>query len=218
MPQDRDRLVAAIKRRMERWSSTLTDDDIVAEIQDTQYSVLEGYAEPFWFQKTYSQGALTCTVSQEYVDISGINFLMEMEEGGVWLDNLDSSNEHKELYKNDYDTMKNRWPKNISDQRPQQYTIINEKLYVRPVPDQEYPLHFVYYGRGATLSAGGTTNIWTINAFDLFVAEAGFKIATMLGNPEAQAYFSTEQQRAFKRLNDLNVARQEANFTQEMGD
>ena len=54
-----------------------------------------------------------------------------------------------------------KYPEDTDDGTPTAFAIFDQKVYVRPVPDDAYTIYWKYSGKKRKLSAAGDSNEWT---------------------------------------------------------
>jgi hypothetical protein len=184
---------------------------------------LEG--SPFlpWFLITEVSSATT-VIGEERLTLP-TNFLREVEEEGA-LFIYDTSgvtstteNEWIELVKWDNETLRNEYS-DLADSRarPTHYALVGNYFKLYPVPDANYTVKMLYYGKVTDFSAGtDTENVWLKWAPDLLIARAGLWVARRVRDKTAQAIFAEEFKAALQRVRVEDEARRQANFSQWMG-
>lgn|SRR3990167_2641242 len=208
---NRDTAVSLLKGRLKRASDTALDTTIISEMQFVQGTVLEGAINLPWFLLSENQTAST-TIDEERISLP-VGFLREYEEGALWVQNDDGT--WKELIKDDYDALANRFTTNG---KPRYYALDGEYFRLKPTPDAVYALKIRAYVADSVLSTN-IENQWLLYATDLLIAETGFIMASryLRDEPAAQT-FRFEADSARTRLFIFDEARKHANRSYQMGD
>lgn len=141
------------------------------------------------------------------------DFLMEVEEGALWIQN--SEGNWKELHKEEYDQLRAVY-QNETAGLPKYYALRGKYFYFGPIPDANYSVRMVYYQQ-QTAAAAGVTNQWTTYASDLLIGTLGDVIAgEYLNDFQKQKVFQNRMALAYKRMLDKDVARAEMNMRGQM--
>ena len=210
----RDEIIDIVLRRCgNRESDTTLTSHAEAEIVQIQ-NRLELEPELPWFLLTEKANA-TCTADEPRLPVPS-NFLMEWDEGALYVLNPDDSKEY-EVVKDEYDTLKAQY-RDASADLPEFFALRKDVFWLFPTPDQAYTMYITYYKAQTSLTTN-ITNEWTTYAADLLIGELGIIMAgSYLHNPNLRAIFEQETLRARNRISAQNVSREEKNRTRTMGD
>lgn len=218
----RDAAVDFLMARLGQRGDTALRQDIIDEMDFVQENILERMPDLPWFLRT---SATTVTVtSQGYVDLP-TDFLAFPEEGGVWLEK-ETDGEWKQLTDEEFQVAFNTWDDRVgNDGEPELFSLISDsRINLYPVPDAVYTIQFEYMAKAADISGayGGGNNVenaWLKHAADLFIAEAGFLVATQrLQSEKMGAIFSAQAQRAKLALMRKHNSMLEGTKMRTMGD
>lgn len=219
----RDAAIDLLMNRLGQRTQNSLRDQIIGEMVYVQENTLEGNPTPLWFMLTENSDAPT-VANDERVKLPA-DFILEWENGGLYLQNADGT--ETELIKKDWDMLKAEANSSTTSSlagtgAPSHYDLAGDYILLRRIPDAIYTIKMRYYGRQTDISGsyGDVNNVennWLKHASDWFIAEAGVIIATQyLQSPEMAAKFSTQAQEAHDRLIRKNVAFEESNKIRNM--
>lgn len=212
----RSAVIALIGQRLGK--RTTLDDVILSEMDLVQQTVLErnGRLQP-WFLETEVATAGT-TAEEERVALP-TDFVMEKEEGGLWLYLANEEDPWVRLNKTDYQNMIQGH--GDTPGQPEEYSLGGLYMRLRPIPDAEYVLKMIYYAAQplpSALAVGGE-NVWLKYAPDLVIAEVCKLVAEKhIQDFELANTFAPDIQRAWDRLHVETEAQQHTNRSYSMGD
>lgn len=208
----RDKAVDLLMGRLGQRTSTVLQQAIIDEMVFAQEVVLEGRSELPWF--LLSESATEGTIpNEERVPIPA-DFLIEWEEGGLYLQESDGTETLME--REDWDVLKAE-PRLEGTGKPTFYDLAGDYYLLRKIPDAVYTLKMRYYQKDASLTGayGDTSNIenvWLAQASDWLIAETGVIIASQRLQSEKMAnMFMKQSDLARKRVMNKHTARIESN-------
>lgn len=186
---------------------------IVLEMALAQRVVLEENRWLPWFLlKDWAGGETVAGVPSVALPV---DFLMESEEGHMYLTTVDGA--QVRLKKQDYDIAKAA----TADSNPSQplyYARQGNAFYFFPVPDAAYELDMQYYGQDTDMTTANVETNWLKYAPDLVLAVVGKELVEKhIQNPEQMAGFANDAVAAWERLYAKHVAMQEVNEARYMG-
>lgn len=215
----RDEAVDLLMGRLGNRTHAPTQQNIIDEMVFVQETILEGDATLLWFLLTES--ATTQTVADEERVNVPVDFLMEWEEGALYI--TTDAGDVVNLVKDDWDRIKERI---TGSGQPEYYAIGGEYFLLRKVPDKAYTLQMRYYAKQTSLagtygeaagSGGNVENRWLKYAADWLIAETGLIIANQYLQSEKMAQlFVAQQQKAKARLIAKDTAMKETNVQRFM--
>ena len=187
----RDAAVDLLMGRLARHVNTVTQQDIINEMDFAQTVLLEGDAVPFWFLLSDEQ-SLATVADQEYI-AQPSDFLQEWEEAGLYY--VDDDGDHQEMLKNDWDVVK---AKITGTGKPEYYALAGERFLFRKLPDAIYTMYWRYYQKQTSLAgvygdAANVENGWLKHAADLLMAETGVIVATQYLQSDKMAQMFMKQ-------------------------
>ena len=187
------------------------EDLIIQEFKLAQYASLESGSFKPWFMLSEASTA-PAAVGEERVPIPH-DFMLEYEEGGVW---VILSEYDKELEKDDLDNLRARYRHNQPGV-PSYYALAGEYIRLFPAPVEQWRLRMLYWRRLPTLSTREETNLWLRYAFDLCLAETGYRVASATIDKLKMQEFAQERQQAWQRLYVEHEARDHTNRGYQRG-
>lgn len=214
----RDAVVDLIMKRNGNNTDTTLRNDIINEMVQVQDTILEGDPMSPWFLLTEETVAQT-TVGDERVGLPA-DFLLPWEYGFLFRYDVTLDDPYIEMQREDWDLIKEAL--NFAG-TPTHYDISGEYIFMRPVPDEIFPLRMRYIGRGETLAGDyGTNNIeniWLKYASDWYIGEVGAIISEqyLQAVPAKVQVFKDQAVRGRQRVRIKNVAMEEANKRRVIG-
>lgn len=213
----RDTAVDLLMGRLGKRVHTPTQQDIINEMVFVQETILEGDPTMFWFLLTES-ATTTTTVDEERVPLP-TDFLMEWEEGAVYI--TTDAGDIVEMRKDDWDRIKDRI---TGSGQPEYYAIGGDYFFLRKIPDKEYTITMRYYAQQASLAGtygetggGNIENNWLKWAADWLMAETGVIISKQyLQSDTMVELFAAQATRAKARLVAKDTAIKETNIQRFM--
>jgi len=207
----RDSVVALLAERLN--NRTDLNDAIILEMQLAQSIRLEqnGRFQP-WFMLT-TRVIFPTTANVETVSAPA-DFVMEVEEQGLWVLNPDTAVWGK-LGKVSEEVGMGLY---TATGLPLKYSLTNDTIVLYPTPDDAYSIRMRYAGAQPDLSTN-IENDWLKYATDLMIAEVGYAIAsTKMQNDKLASAFAVDKEKAWQRLWLMHEARQHVNQNYSMGD
>lgn len=184
---------------------------IAAELPVLQETVLEGNPWLPWFLLSTWDGA---TVSSTQTVALPADFLMESEESALYIQ--DTSGAWHELGKEAPDVLRRKYS---GEGIPQGYAILGNSIYFYPTPDQAYPLCLdKYFAKADPIATLSPVSVWLDEASDVVLAELCQVLAAKhLKDANAAAGFAADASKAWARLYNKHIAREEINTVRIMG-
>lgn len=214
----RDAVVDLIMKRNGNNTDTTLRNDIINEMVQIQDSILEGDPMSPWFLLTEETSAVT-TVGDERVGLPA-DFLMPWEYGFLFRYDAALDDPYIEMHRDDWDLIKEVL--NYAGE-PTHYDISGEYIFMRPVPDEIFPLRMRYIARGLSLAGqygvDNIENIWLKYASDWFIGEVGAVISEqyLQAVPQKVDVFKAQATRGRERVRIKNVAIEESNKRRVIG-
>ena len=215
----RDKAVDLLLGRLGNRNSGVLKQAVIDEMVFVQESILEGATELPWF--LMSEKASETTVPSEERFSLPTDFLLEWEDGGLYIQNADGT--ETMLFREDWDIIKSQSDL-IGEGKPTYYDIIGDYYLLRKTPDAVYTVEQRYYQRATSLAgiygdAANIENKWLKHASDWLIAETGVIVASeRLQSEKMAGRFEKQALKAQKRVMDKNTAIQESNKQRQMGD
>lgn len=188
----------------------------LVEMSLIQETDLEGAELLPWF--LIGEGAIAVTVPGERRLMLPSDFIREIEDDNLYLVNEDGT--YTDIRKVGYDEGRFELGLNPEQGPPTLYSVRGNYILLRPTPDAEYSIRFPsYYARQPLpVDATDDQNAWFRWVPDLLLAKTGVIIAgEYLKDTELVTLFGAQQQRAVKRLENVETAREESNRSRRMG-
>jgi len=214
----RDAAVDILLGRLGNRKSDTLKQAIIDEMVFAQENLLEGGVDLPWF--LLSENATNSTQVNEERFPLPLDFLLEWEDGGLYLQNDDGT--ETLLYREDWDVIKSQ-ASLVGAGKPTYYDIVGLYYLLRKVPDAVYAIKQRYYQKGVSLAgaygdAANIENVWLKDASDWLIAETGILVATQrLQSDKMAQMFFLQATAAKKRVMYKNIALQESNKTRQMG-
>jgi hypothetical protein len=161
-----------------------------------------------WFLLSDDTTTYSTTGSVEYVSCPNLIGLPD-EIGGVFVYDSSVTEPDKwvELVRKDYNYLRVMSGANAKA-IPEAYDILNEKLYLRPIPDATYLLRVIGYIADTLPTDGAVENSWLRLSPDLLIAATGMEVAGKhLRDDALKALFMEEYMLARRRLMTENDQR-----------
>lgn len=215
-------IIASVLGRLHRTGDTVIAAAAATEILAVQdklelgVSVNKGTFLP-WFLHTdkddivYSGSVDAVNVPSDYIQESeeqhnGVLFYYDSTLDDPWV----------QMSREPYVIIKSRYPGLAS--YPRFYDIINDKIFLRPRPENAGVLRMMYSARQTTLDLV-ETNGWTTNAAELFICELGYILAGYYIRDQAAAQtFSDNAVKEASRLYTSHISKLEAGRERQRGD
>lgn len=213
----RDLAVDILMGRLGNRTSTTLQQAVIDEMVFVQENLLEGRAELPWFLLTNTVSVSTVTDTVSLALPTG--FLMEWEEGEIYLQNSDGS--ETALIKEDWDILKTETTLDGTG-KPTHYDIAGDNYLFRKTPDAVYELQQRYYKEALSLAgiygdAANIENAWLKEASDWLIAETGVVVASQrLQSDKMANMFMKQSDLAMKRIMTKHIARIESNKVRQM--
>lgn len=197
-----------LKGRLARFTaSTSLDKYIMAELQQGQRSLEEDAFIPWFLAKTDST-SLKTAAGEDMVPWPA-DFLRECDEDYRSSLMISLDDYWRPLTKTDDEDI-DLWGQDLGV--PSRYSISGMNFRMGRVPDGVYSLRLRYYARAPAITEEVTENVWTKNASDYLIAQAGFRLAAMyLKNDTAAQIFLADVTRERTKLMNRHTAHFEAN-------
>lgn len=138
-----------------------------------------------WFLRADYSFSLT-TVGVQTLALPSDLLWLDEESEFYWYDSTNTDQPYTELSKEMLGDLRTTLP---GSGPPQAVSVVNNLVYVFPIPDAAYQITKVLYRRGTVITAGGPETEWLLNAPDLLVGDAGVVLASAMGNANAVQYF-----------------------------
>lgn len=196
-----------IKLRLGSRDDSDLDALIEAELYASQLELEATYPYP-WFCMAVDSGRQLTIDNHELALPS--DFVVEIDEQVVEIseDNI----VYTGIDKVTYDDLRKLYS-GASSGQPKHYALVGNNLYFGPAPDKAYYVRQNYQGRDTavnTLAAGGT-NDWLTEAPDYLTSHAGVAVASWIKDNNAMQLFAGKLVAAQKRVETINIAREEMN-------
>lgn len=192
--------------------ATCLDEMVLVQIEE-----LEGMEELPWF--LISEQATTLTTPGEARIVLPTDFLREVEDDNLTIYDADGV-KIADLGKVGYDEGRLQIPDDADPATPTLYSILGGYVILRPTPDIEYTIRYPsYYGRQPEPEdTADSENQWFKWVPGLLIAKTGVVVAgEILGDENLVQLFGAQQKRGMERLENMIVAREEANRSRRMG-
>lgn len=215
----RDKAVDLLLGRLGNRQGDSLKQTIIDEMVYAQENLLEGELELPWF--LLSENATEDTVPSEARFPLPADFLMEWEDGGLYMQNDDGT--ETLMFREDWDIIKSQAALE-GEGKPTYYDIAGDYYLLRKTPDAVYTVTQRYYQRQTSLAgvyggAGNAENNWLKHASDWLIAETGLIVASQRLQSEKMAQmFAVQATKAKKRVMHKNIVMQESNKQRQMGD
>lgn len=184
------------------------------ELKLQQETTLEGGSSLPWFIIT-EDATVTTTVNERRVEVPS-DFIREVEEKPLLY--VPSDGDEIELHKGSYEELLAHHGSEAVG-APKDYALRGDYIMLFPKPDAIYTLKLPgYYARQAAPTDTTAENQWMKWVPDLLMALTGETIALQhIHDFELGLTFTSMKAAAYKRLDDMEVAREEANRDRAMG-
>ena len=213
----RDAAVDLLMGRLGQRTSTVLQQAVIDEMAFVQETTLEGYPELPWFLLSEKASGITIPDEERFPIPS--DFLLEWEEGGLYIQNTDGT--ETLLGREDWDVLKGE-VRLEGTAKPQFYDLAGDYYLLRPMPDAIYTIKQRYYKQDTSLAGayGDAANIengWLKHASDWLIAETGVVIASQRLQSEKMAQmFMKQSDLARKRVMTKDIAMKESNKLRTM--
>jgi len=165
----------------------LSRADLNTEIQDAIRRAVKYYERKmFFFNEGHTSASLTTSSSQAAYNVP--------DDFAYDLNLMFTNNGHR--YPLEKRTQ--QWIESIDVSdifgQPSYYSVYNGQIHYYPVPNQSHTVSLTYIKKAQSLTAVGSSNLFTLNAQDLIEARACWWVATMKmrNTPLAQEYKKVE--------------------------
>lgn len=208
----RDKAVDLLLGRLGQRNSTVLKQAIIDEMVFVQETTLEGREELPWFLLSETSSKSTATNEERIVLPS--DFLLEWEEGGLYLQETDGT--ETLLEREDWDVLKAE-PRLEGAGKPTFYDLVGDYYLLRKTPDAVYEMKMRYYQKATSLTgvygdSSNIENVWLANASDWLIAETGVIIASQrLQSDKMVQMFMKQSDLARQRVMKKHIARIESN-------
>ena len=216
--------LAIIKSRLGNIVGTELDPVIIANMQLVQATVLERAPELPWFLAVDSEVEgtnIVTTANQAYSSLpTGFLRLDNNVRYPVLRISSDEDSGYYGLDEMDLTKAIERYTgEGSTDQtgRPVVFSLLNETIYWRYVPDAAYTIRLFYY-KAAEVLETDIENAWLKYAPDLMIAETCRQTAEDEQLQNLLDKFAQDAENARRRVYVETVARREAGAMREMGD
>jgi hypothetical protein len=211
--------IDAILERCGNQQGTDLRATVLREMRSTQIELEGGRTIP-WFLLTEKTTTYVTVANTDYVDLGDAFLRAEDEAGGVWYKDTTRSeiDQWVRLERNSFQNMDAKF-KDDEAAAPQQYAVVNETLYLRPVPDAAYELKILGYFRATELADDAASNSWLAKAEAWLTYTTATIIATVYLQNDALGQRLAQLAAGFRsRVVVETEARQHADQDYQMGD
>jgi len=94
--------------------------------------------------------------------------------------------------------------------RPRNFHIYGDNIVLYPNPDVSYTFELYYYRKIDPLVSPSSENLWSIQANDLLISEAGWHVARNIRDNEAATLFGQDRAEARRRVAQETTSRLES--------
>ena len=218
----RDEVIDLILGRALREGDTVLGGRILTEMV-AFYKSLDLLPQKYWFQLT-EWAQTTATIDERRIAVPD-DFLLEYDEGTLEIyATVSGVTAWYPIVKDTLDILEARYL-GASSGLPKKYAISGGYFILFPTPDQAYPIRMRYYAEadsiaGAYQGSGSTVNtFWLKHAHDLVIAGTAERVFRYILHDGALAdLMKQDMGMALQRLENAQVAREEANRDRKMGD
>lgn len=207
----RDEVVSILVERLGNRPALIPS--IIMEMQISQAMKMEqnGKFQPWFLTTEYA--IETTEVGENRIPLPD-DFLMEVEEKGLWIKN--SEEKWVPLKKRPEDELTEFY--GDTPAAPKEYALTGLNFLLFPVPDAAYQIRFKYIASQEVLNSDVENN-WLKYAPDLMIALVGHTLSlTRIQNPQLAASFEKEISPAWDRLFSMHEARAHTNTQYTKGD
>ncbi|HYE38153.1 hypothetical protein [Methylocaldum sp.] len=206
----RDQVVALLVQRLN--NRTDLETRIISEMQLAQSVRLEQNGEFYpWFLVT-EYATEMAEIGEPRIPAPD-DFLMELEENGLWVE--DAEGNWKLLTKGDEDDLQVALGNCTG--LPQAYAFSGEHFTLFPTPNENYNIR-MRYNAAQPLPTTNIENAWLKYAPDLVMGEVGEAVAAIhMQNPTLAAEFTKAKVAAWARLRLVHESRSHTNREYSMG-
>jgi hypothetical protein len=225
----RDVAIAQILKQLgNRQTDATLQQYAIDEMVNEQNEAEHGTVLPWFLISLYDDATFVTVANQNYVS-SPTGFLRELDDDPAdigalwWYDTTASGDPWTPIYKEEW-SINTRKNTTGTPGKPNRYSLVGDKLYLFPTPDDAYLLRILanfadtslsgtYGGSGAT-----TENNWLLYAPKLLIARTGKILArNYLKDDASEKAFTTSEQEAWTTLLTHDTARREAAIMRAMG-
>jgi len=209
----RDEAITLVLNRLgNRANDTVLTAQAVLELQHVQEQMELKEELPDFL---LTERATASTIADEERLPVPTNFLLELEEGALFITNDDGT--EIELEKDDYDVLRNKFA-SVAATLPTRYALRNDYFVLFPKPNKAYTVRMAYYKKDTVLSSD-VTNQWLTYAPDVMINGLGEVLAgEYLHNAALRDRFAARGSGAVRRMYNRDTALKEANKKRNMGD
>src|SRR3990172_1028162 len=189
------------------------------QLAQREYFTRLGFT-PWFLRVDYSDAAFITVADQEYVSVPDGYLMIDPEWGTLFYQDPDDTNADTwtEIEQGQYRDFKADY-KEEETGKPQVFDILDNKIYLRYIPDAAYALRFQHYNSDTAIADDSNTNLWLTNAASWIIGETGFIVASLhVKDSEAATFFDNMRNSAKGELYRTHVARESNAADYRMGE
>lgn len=210
-----DQLVSRMKVRMSRHQDSGLDAKIIFELQAAQEMLEQGITLP-WFLNTL--GDVTVDIAHELLPLGLFTDYIRIADDDFGLRVLDSSRSEPYVKLTRVPTYERLldFSTGPGDAFPEGYFILGSNLLVRGKQSVGRTYRMSYFRKDPTPPDAGKTTLWSANAPNLLLAQAGIEVARYLRDGESLKYFLGLHSKTYGDMVKRNQALQDADASYVM--